>query len=217
RNGLTGPSAWGEQNHLGGWPMNKLQYGTGAFRHARAQGASSPQQRAIGIAFAAIMEVGIVYALIVNLGHREAPPVLPPFNGYIIPDDMVVDPVPPPPAPKFDPPPISQPITEVVLEYTPPQPIAITPPPPAPIPIPTNPQVAAVFPPPVPVYTAARAIAATHTTPEYPSVARRLGQQGTLRLKLAVSEQGAVTDAVLVNSSGSDYLDKAAIDWVKKY
>jgi protein TonB len=64
-------------------------------------------------------------------------------------------------------------------------------------------------------FTPARAIAASHTIPEYPFVSRRLREQGTLRLKLTVDEKGLVTDAIVVNSSGFQRLDEAAVKWVK--
>lgn len=62
-----------------------------------------------------------------------------------------------------------------------------------------------------------RAIGATHTTPPYPSVEARLGRQGTVTLLLAIDASGAVTDAQVVSSSGSDGLDQAAIAWVKTH
>ena len=77
-----------------------------------------------------------------------------------------------------------------------------------------SPRVIAPPTPPV-TFTPARAIAASHTIPEYPFVSRRLREQGTLRLKLTVDEKGLVTDAVVVNSSGFQRLDEAAVKWVK--
>ena len=72
-------------------------------------------------------------------------------------------------------------------------------------------------PPPVITFSPARALLATHTTPDYPPVSRRLGEQGTLRLKLSITAQGAVSDAMVVNSSGHPRLDEAAVDWVKAH
>jgi protein TonB len=63
----------------------------------------------------------------------------------------------------------------------------------------------------------ARAIMATHTIPDYPPVSRRLGEQGTLRLRLAISTDGAVEDARVEVSSGHQRLDNAAIEWVKTH
>jgi len=198
--------------------MNQLQYNTGAFRPARARSTQTPQQRAIGIIFAATVEAAIVYALMVSLGHRDAPPVLPPFNGYIIPDDKIVSDPPPPAAPTFEPPPITDPIAPIVeLDYVPPPQLkAITLPTLPPV-TPALPLEATLVSPPPISFSPARAIIATHTTPDYPPLARRLGQQGTLRLKLVVTEQGNVSEAVVVNSSGFPYLDNAAVEWVKQH
>ncbi len=76
-----------------------------------------------------------------------------------------------------------------------------------------------VVPPPTPpvVFTPARAIAASHTIPEYPFISRRLREQGTLRLKLTIDEKGSVTGASVVNSSGFQRLDEAAVNWVKSH
>lgn len=71
--------------------------------------------------------------------------------------------------------------------------------------------------PPQSSYSSARAIAATHTIPDYPPVAARLNQQGDVRLALTIDERGAVTDASVVGSSGHDALDAAAIIWVKAH
>lgn len=82
--------------------------------------------------------------------------------------------------------------------------------------MPATPRVDSPPPPPV-VFTPARAIAATHTIPEYPFVSRRLREQGTLRLKLTVDDKGLVTEAIVVNSSGFQRLDEAAVSWVKTH
>jgi protein TonB len=62
--------------------------------------------------------------------------------------------------------------------------------------------------------TALQAIARTHTTPPYPEMARRLGQQGQVRVHIMVGANGQVTDVAVVKSSGSDILDDAAKSWV---
>lgn len=53
-------------------------------------------------------------------------------------------------------------------------------------------------------------IAAARTTPPYPIVARRMGWEGTVMLRLTVSSQGKVARADVVTSSGHDELDRAA-------
>lgn len=57
-------------------------------------------------------------------------------------------------------------------------------------------------------------IAATRTTPPYPVIARRVGWEGTVMLRLTVSPQGRVSRADVVTSSGHVELDRTAQDWV---
>lgn len=61
------------------------------------------------------------------------------------------------------------------------------------------------------------ALAGTHSIPEYPVVDRRLGHEGTVRLRLTIDAQGVVGDAIVVASSGYDGLDTAAVAWVKAH
>ena len=62
-----------------------------------------------------------------------------------------------------------------------------------------------------------RAMAGTHTIPDYPPIDTRLGHEGTVMLKLAIDERGIVTDAVVERSSGYGSLDQAAVNWVKAH
>ena len=195
--------------------MTQLQYSTGSFRASRAQVQTSPQQRLFGIGFAVTMEAALIYTLMVALGYAPAPPA--------IPGDLIVVNVapveknnpPPPPSQTFDPPKVEFVPPVVELIYTPPvQPRTISLPPPQPVPE-TPPRVVPQPPTPPVIFTAARSIASTHTTPEYPFISRRLREQGTLRLKLTIDDKGSVTEAVVVNSSGFERLDEAAESWVK--
>ena len=188
--------------------MTQLQYTTGSFRVSRVQAAHSPQQRVFGIVFALAVEGALIYALLVTLGYVEAPELRPPMtvvNVAPLPSKPE-EPVPPPQT--FAPPPVERVITPVIeLNYVPPPaPTAISLPPPPPVPraAPTAPVI----------FTPARAVEATHTIPEYPFLSRRLREQGTLRLKLIVDEKGIVTGATVVNSSGFQRLDEAAVNWV---
>ena len=53
--------------------------------------------------------------------------------------------------------------------------------------------------------------------PEYPLVARRRGQQGTVLLNLTVSASGRPTEVSLKQSSGYQLLDQAALKAVKNW
>src|ERR1700761_1340291 len=63
----------------------------------------------------------------------------------------------------------------------------------------------------------ASGVTSTHTTPPYPPVARRLGQQGTVILSITVAADGSVSAAQVAPSSGGPELDQAAVDWVKAH
>jgi len=196
--------------------MNQLQYSTGSFRVSRERATHTPQQRLFGIAFAVTMEAAIVYALLVALGYAPAPPAVPDDLIIVnVPPPKDIDKIPPPPPVTIEAPPVEviNPVVELIYTPPPSERVISLLPPPVPVP-PTVPRI--VTPPAPPVtFTPARAIAASHTIPEYPFVSRRLREQGTLRLKLTVDEKGLVTDAVVVNSSGFQRLDEAAVKWVK--
>ena len=53
--------------------------------------------------------------------------------------------------------------------------------------------------------------------PAYPTMARRLGEEGEVRLDVHVGADGAVTEVRLRRSSGSELLDRTAIDTVRKW
>ncbi len=65
--------------------------------------------------------------------------------------------------------------------------------------------------------TPARPVAGTQTGPAYPTISRRLGEEGTVRLRLTVTAEGRVSEALLLESSGFNRLDEAAINWVVRH
>ena len=54
----------------------------------------------------------------------------------------------------------------------------------------------------------------THTAPPYPPIARRIGVEGKVTLRLTVNAQGRVAQAEIVTSSGRDDLDQTAQAWI---
>lgn len=56
-----------------------------------------------------------------------------------------------------------------------------------------------------------------NAAPPYPAVARRLGEQGEVRLDVQVAADGAVLQVQVRVSSGSPALDRSAIDTVKRW
>jgi TonB family protein len=59
-------------------------------------------------------------------------------------------------------------------------------------------------------------IMATHTIPPY-DMESRVAMQGTVRLRLTIGSDGAVTDAVVDKSSGWERLDAASLAHVKAH
>jgi periplasmic protein TonB len=62
-----------------------------------------------------------------------------------------------------------------------------------------------------------RGVAATHTQPPYPMLARRLGREGTVVLDITVGTDGSVQNVSVSKSSGDDGLDGEALNWVKAH
>jgi len=54
---------------------------------------------------------------------------------------------------------------------------------------------------------------ATHTIPPYPAMDVRLGNEGTVLLRLTVGPDGRVVEAHVVRTSGFESLDRAAQAW----
>jgi protein TonB len=57
-------------------------------------------------------------------------------------------------------------------------------------------------------------IATTHSVPPYPPIARRLGAEGRVTLRLTISPEGRVSNAEVVSSSGRADMDEAARQWI---
>ena len=171
--------------------------------------------RLISLAFVGGLHVLFVYALVSGLAVRMAiqlphelvaqvvdqpqpkteppPPVVPNLAQPSLPTVQV-------PMIKIAQPAVAHPITTYV---GPPVPVHVAP-------VVTAPPV--VVPPSPP-----SAITATHTQPPYPDVARRMNQEGTVRLSIAVGADGRVSDATVASSSGTSALDDAAVSWVKNH
>ena len=62
--------------------------------------------------------------------------------------------------------------------------------------------------------TAPVGILRTITRPVYPAIEKRLGHEGMVSLRLMISADGIVTDAIVVRSSGFPRLDEAAVSHV---
>lgn len=62
--------------------------------------------------------------------------------------------------------------------------------------------------------TQAKGIVATHTSPPYPEIARRMGAHGAVQLHIYIAADGAVSRATVARSSGNEMLDQTAVAWV---
>lgn len=118
-----------------------------------------------------------------------------------------------------------QPAAAPDLPPAPSAPTGVVAPQPAPTPI-EAPVVAAPAPvaPPAPPAPPARvelpSSSAEHLQnpqPAYPPMSRRLGEQGTVMLRVLIGTDGSVQEAELKQSSGFERLDRAALETVRKW
>lgn len=180
--------------------------------------------RWVAVAFVGLIHVVLIYAFVTGLAVRfveELPAVL--QVEVVSQPPRIMEPVTAPPAPQLAVPNVPQiPIPQIVIaHHEPASPHAITavavakpsdaraihsvPP------VPAEPAPAAIAP------TAAHGVAGTHTTPPYPPVSVRLGEQGTVRLRIALDNGGHIRNVDVEKTSGSARLDQAAVDWVAKH
>ena len=156
-------------------------------------------QRATGLAFAGLLQVALIWALIEGLDIKVWPQ---PEHRTSI--DIIKEPTKPgpkpPPTGAFHDPVIHDAVAPTFVIDNGSQ---------------TNTGITMVPGPTTPVYDqAAVGVAGTHTTPPYPPLAIRLGEEGNVRLHLTISPQGIVTEALVVRSSGFGDLDQAAHNWI---
>lgn len=151
------------------------------------------------------LPAGMFWLFANGLTASVIPTVLPPdlIIDYLKPDPPKKPPPKEPQLPKrIEPPVVQMPVIDIPREASGTQITAV-------IPQPNNDPPLAVAPDRAPF-----AIASTRTTPPYPVIARRVGWEGTVLLRLTVSPQGRVSRADVVTSSGHIELDSAAQDWV---
>jgi len=179
--------------------MNQLQHRTGAFRAPRLRETHSLCQRSFGVVFAVAVQAATLYLLLTQLGVVPLARIPSPLQVINVALPKPNENPPPLPVQPIEAPQLPQTILpEVMLQYVPPQETAITPP-----------QTALL--PPAFAFAPARALLASHTTPDYPPLSRRLGEQGSLILRLSITAEGTIGDAVVEESSGFFRLDDAAV------
>lgn len=159
-------------------------------------------KRATGLLFAGLLQAGFVWALVVGLDVKDiVKPLSDPFETFFV-RDKIKPATPPLPVKDIDLKPVTVPIPVITFE---------TPRPGAPTDVTTE-----IHPsgPTAPADHGPVSLAATHTIPPYPALDIRLGNQGTVVLRLLIGTDGRVLDAKVVRTSGSDSLDRAAQGWV---
>lgn len=168
-----------------------------------------------------LLHAGLLFALVqfdVVPIHKKAPPPL------VV--TLVPEPVAPPPAPPEQ---KVQPVKKIEQQAVAPPPLVkVAAPPPVPVvtvPEPPPPQATVAAPAPAspavdtaPVALPDVRLATLSTTPlRYPVESRRRHEEGTVRLRLIITADGAVKDVSVSRSSGFERLDKAALEAVRKW
>lgn len=85
---------------------------------------------------------------------------------------------------------------------------------PAPVEAPAKPQMPAG---PVTLTSELSVSCPSLTAPTYPAISRRMGEEGKLILRVELDESGRIENARVVDSSGYDRLDNAALEAVKSW
>lgn len=166
----------------------------------------SPAQRYSGLAVVIGLHVAVVYLLASGLGKSMVQVISGPIETKVIEEVQTKPDEPPPPPPKLEtPPPEFVPPPEIIIaaESAPANSTAITQ---------VQNKVVAPPPPPKVEVTAPRSDPRRpNSQPPYPTVSKRLGEEGVVTLQLYVTENGRVAEAKVQKSSGFPRLDEAAV------
>jgi protein TonB len=167
----------------------------------------SPERKAASFVAVGALHVGLIAALMAGLTPMVVK-VVPHTVDVFFPSDPTTPVAPPTPDVKF-----VQPTIETVLKPTwttkDTQPNQINVAHADKLPPMTTGPVAEILP------TAAISIAGSHTTPPYPPLSRRLGEEGKVGLRILIAPDGRVSNVEIAHSSGIQRLDDAARDWVR--
>lgn len=159
------------------------------------------------------LHVLVIYGLVVSMGIVELPKFAQPMEAVFIPQQTEIE-----PPPVLEVAPEMQNVVSVdepapVIEFEEP----IAPPTDIPLPVSDNAIAATTTTETAPASTARELKTDRRVEPGYPPTSRRLGEEGTVHLKVLVDERGRPRDVQVANSSGSARLDKAAQDAVRKW
>ncbi len=174
-------------------------------------------QQLTGIGFVVGLHLVGIYVVASGLAHQAVQTVMGPIETKVIEEAKPKQEELPPPPPKLQTPPpyVPPPDLDVAIEAPPPPPGPSTaiatvtdkkpvaaPPPPA------VPDVEAKFDP--------RGRYNAFPDSEYPSQSRRLNEEGKVIISILVQPDNTVGDVKVVQSSGFERLDTAAVEWYRK-
>jgi protein TonB len=169
-------------------------------------GKKSATSRATSLAIVVAVHVVAIFGLVVALNQGALIKQLHEIEASVDTKKEIPKAPPPPPPDMVKPPPPTAIVPEFQVASAPPPPIrTVAKPPPPP-------------PPAAPVIhnDPLRPIMRTHTIPPYPPISVRLGEQGTVLMKVHITTDGDVDQCVVEKSSGHSRLDEAGCDWVKR-
>jgi protein TonB len=159
------------------------------------------------IAVVVLLHVGLLLALKSGLARKAVEFVTGPMEVDIVREEIIPPDEPPPPQVELEIPPPFVPAPEIAIDY-PPEPvktITTTTEPPPPVRMPP-PRVVS------PIQRTQPSVGGNGLSkPDYPPVSRRLGQEGTVTLRLYIQENGRVGEAQVEKTSGFPKLDDAAV------
>ncbi|HEY4542137.1 MAG TPA: TonB family protein [Noviherbaspirillum sp.] len=196
--------------------------------------------RSLRFGFILLLHAGFVFALQNSLDKPEVrvasspKPVFVSFVAPPAPEPVKPVEVPKPPEPKPEPKPKPKPVvkpkpqpaplppSEKAIEAPKPEPAPPEPPPPAPAAAPVAPAARPAAPAPAPAPVVPRVVSSGveylySPKPAYPAMSRRLGEEGTVVLRVTISERGLVDQIEVAKSSGYPRLDESALRTVKTY
>lgn len=174
-------------------------------------------QQLTGIGFVVGLHLVGIYVVASGLAHQAVETVMGPIETKVIEETKPKQEELPPPPPKLQTPPpyVPPPDLDVAIDAPPPSNTPTTAitnvsdkPAPAAPPKPAVPDVEAKFDP--------RGRYNAFPDSEYPSQSRRLNEEGKVTISILVQPDNSVGDVKVVQSSGFERLDTAAVDWYRK-
>jgi protein TonB len=171
-------------------------------------GRNFSSRRIAGIAFVALLHIGIIYALVSGLGEQTVQVLRQPLEARIIQVAKLPPPAPPPPPPQLQaPPPVFVPLPQVQIALPPPVPVIAS----VTHVRPVTPQPRPVPPPQVTRSAAGLDPNQSCAPPQYPEEAEDMEQTGVSVLQFLIDTHGNVLSSRVASSSGHASLDDAAI------